>query len=306
MSFYVIRCKSVFDNSIDSPVFSVGRGTGAVHGVEGTALVFSSQQSGKTFIRKHKLRGCKLASFDMILGQLLERFASLDLCTDALIDGTERVVFLSCGTGHYILPAHFYRYHGGTYQGLSMDNLWYDQEIEPDYPTCGCGTSLAPSRPAPAEFKNASAIPGLHQVIAGSHTSFDGTMCRSIVMIDIRPPQNETLLLEVATSADRKRESFLCYVTPSGLSAAESPETDEDPWIVCSVSGMVRIPLTHLTNYDGLDWVELHLCQNASGRKRRVASTGKARNLPVVQYESFPGGALSVLDSLRDQSVESG
>jgi len=289
MKLYSIYKQKGGDNLISYPGLTVGLGTNLVHSNDGTALLFSSIKLVQEFITEKKLRNIDIQPLKISIGSFLATVATIDWCTKAIIDGIDQIVFLSCSSGYYTLPSHFYRWKKRTFQSIWYDNQWHDADIDPEYPTCGCGSELGPYNPSGKRFIGNKVIPNIFQVIAGGHTTFDGVNCATLVRIDMLPPK-EDLYFEVLLYGDDNISSRTYLLTPDGLRCTDTEDGQFELWDVCPLSGLVSICIHPIMTRSGIDKIQLRSVD---------AGVLELIDPPHIEYELIPKYAAQVLNDLR-------
>jgi len=291
MTIYAIRLTNNHSElSLSSDLF-IGKLTRLIGTSEGGLLLFSAKEKATKYaegiIQNDK--------FDIItpsssIGVFLATNASVDHFNSAFLDIKIPIIFLSCTSGSYVLPSHFYKQGNEGLESLWNDDQWHTEEIDLECPTCPCRGMLGPYFPSSLDFPNKKAIPSLYQAIAGSHTSFDGTSCNSLVVIDLKPPKN-SFFMEILLCTEDGELSLFYHLTPKGFACIEPEEENTSivPWEICPLSGLVRIGIPNISSHAGLKYCEIFLCErkNESFALNRIDSTGKAMDIPMIEYESI-------------------
>jgi hypothetical protein len=289
MREYVLRMRHGCEPLDPQLLMREGERTRLIYGHDGEALLFSSPKSAEAAISKYGLFSVDIERPDMALGEFLATAGDLDLCSEATIDGKERVMFMSCAFGHYILPSHFYRWVDGGFQVLQNDDDWHEVNIKLEIPRCACGADLGQYVPSGLQFANNKILPGIYQIVAGGHTALDGTGCSSLVRIDMVLPE-KNLTLEVLLHADRETVILTYDLTPDGMIHRAPGEGHFEKWAVCPLSGLVSIGISPIETRTELEKVIV--------RKAGQNGTLIYAKPPSIQYEHIPAAAARALYSL--------
>lgn len=299
LKYHVLKHIAEGGSRLISPEFEVGERSGQLMSRDRSALLFTSAQSARSYLKAHNLEGFRAHCPEQRTGNLLAILACMDHCRNALVDGKNKIAFLSCYSGAYVLPGHFYRHAEGGYEVVQADDQWRPVTVDFSRPICGCGGLLGEWTPWYLTEIPLDKMFGVRQVIAGSCMRSNETGFYSVVRIDIDPPRHGWRLEVLIQAGDD--ENVISYdLSSQGLTPPDSEAEDVEPWDVCPVTGLVSVGIHPIYSCEGLASVELHaLADQGSAQEGQVLATAKICDIPIIHPEQANADVRTPLEWLR-------
>ena len=298
MKYYVLKHVAEGEHRLTCPEFEVGGRSGLLISRDHSALLFTSGQAAESYAKVHNLEGFRAYCPDQRIGDLLAILAGVDRCRNALVDGKDEIVFFSCYSGAYVLPAHFYRHTEEGYEVLKADDQRHCVTVDFRRPMCGCGGLLGIWTPWSVTVSPLDEMFGVHQIIAGNCIHPDEMGCDSIVRIDMVPPRS-SWQLELLLHAGDDEEVVSYNLSVQGFMPLLPEIEDVQPWWICPITGLVSIGIPRIQSDHGIDSIELRvLAVGGPGKERRILATTEVHNIPIIHPEQANADAGKQLEQL--------